>query len=290
LLKLEQIPITGPNVTKEFAPVCGCPKRLAHVSFRLRRADRVTVSMVDGDGDEVAKLVSERRYRAGRVAVAWAGRTKTGAVVEEGVYRPKVTLDRRGRTIVLPNEIRVDLRAPRVTLESVRPRAISPDGDGVRDGVRLAYSVSERANVALLVNGKQRARSRFRPLEGSIGWFGLVKGKSVAAARYRLELVAIDVAGNRSRPAGPVTIRVRYVDLSRANIRVVAGRRFGVRYVTDAKVVRWRLGNRSGTSRDGRIEATAPLQPGTFTLVVTANGKSVRTAVYVRRVGAAAAR
>lgn len=290
LLKLEPIPITGPKVTKEFSPVCDCSNSRAEVSFRLRRTDRVTVSIVDGDGDKVATVVSDRRYPAGRVALSWDGHTDAGRVVPEGVYRPKVVLDRRGRTIVLPNEIRVDLRAPDVELESVRPRTrtISPDGDGVRDGVRLGYSVSERANVALLVNGTQRARSRFRPLEGSISWFGIVKGKPVPAGRYRLQLVATDVAGNRSQPAGPVGVRVRYVDLSRTKIRVAAGRRFGVRYVTDAKSVRWQLGNRSGTSRDGRIEVTAPLQPGTYTLIVTANGRPVRAAVYVRRVGAPA--
>jgi hypothetical protein len=289
LLKLESIPITGPRVTKEFSPVCDCPNSRAEVSFRLRKADLVTVSIVDRDGDEVAKVVSDRRYPAGRVAVVWRGRTDAGAIAPEGVYRPKVTLDRGGRTIVLPNPIRVDVRAPRVTLESARPTRISPDGDGVRDGVRLRYSLSERANVALLVNGKQRARSRFRPLEGSIGWFGIVKGKPVPAGRYRLQLVATDIAGNRSKPTAAVTVRVRYVDLSRTRIRAVAGRRFGVRYSTDAKVVRWRLGNRSGLSRDGRIEVTAPLQPGTFTLVVTANGKSARAAVYVRRAGPAVA-
>ena len=245
LLKLEPIPITGPRVTKVLTRL--------HLQDEPGRCVVSAEEVRSRDGVDHRSRRSRGRNRGIRQAVS---RRPGVRRLERSHQRRR---DRAGRRLPAQggagpagsddrtsNPIRVDVRAPRLTLESVRPRRISPDGDGVRDGVRLGYSVSERANVALLVNGTQRACSRFRPLEGSIGWYGMINGRSVPAGRYRLELVATDVAGNRSEPTTPAPIRVRYVDLSRTKIRAAPGRQFGVRYSTDAKAVRWRLGNRSG--------------------------------------------
>ena len=47
---------------------------------------------------------------------------------------------------MLPNPIRVDTTAPRITLVSVFPRVFSPDSDGNRDRVTATYgSTSARA-------------------------------------------------------------------------------------------------------------------------------------------------
>jgi hypothetical protein len=46
--------------------------------------------------------------------------------------------------------------------------------------------------------------------------------------------------------------------------------------------VRWRLGRRSGIAAPGTLSLRAPLQKGTFTLVVSANGHASRARVFVR--------
>jgi hypothetical protein len=283
LLKLEPNPIAGPRFNhQQFSPVCGCPQTRTVLSFRLRRADRVKVSIVNANGHTIAVLDKGRRLPAGRSQFIWNGRDSDGAVVAEGTYRPKLELDRHGRTIVLPTRVHVDTTRPTVMLVSAGPRTISPDGDKRREVVRVRYRVSEPANGILLVNGVQRVRNRFRPLEGTLAWSGRVRRRGVPPGRYRLQVVAVDQAGNRSKPIA-IDVRVRYVDLFRKKIRVLPGRQFGVRYTTEARTVRWQLGPRSGIARGGRIVVRAPQVKGRYTLVVSANGHSARAAVQVGR-------
>jgi len=75
---------------------------------------------------------------------------------------------------------------------------------------------------------------------------------------------------------------IRYVALGRTSIVTRPGARFAVLVVSDAARIRWTLGARSGVARPGTLRLRAPLQPGRFTLTVTANGRSARAAVFVR--------
>jgi hypothetical protein len=279
LLKLEPNPIAGPRVDRQFSPVCACPLRRARISFRLKKADRVSVSIVDSKGHTVAEVARNRRLPAGRAQFTWNGRDSDGAVVAEGTYRPKLELDRHGRTIVLPARMRVDTTRPVVKILSAGPRTISPDGDRRRELVRIRYQVSEPANAVLLVNGVQRVRTRLRT-DGTLAWSGRVRRRGVPAGRYRLLVAAADKAGNRSRPVA-LAVRVRYIDLFRKKIRVLPGRQFGVRYTTYASAVRWQLGPRSGIARGGRIVLRAPKVKGRYTLVVSEHGHSARAAIQV---------
>jgi hypothetical protein len=75
---------------------------------------------------------------------------------------------------------------------------------------------------------------------------------------------------------------LRYVALGRDRIVVTAGRRFAVRVSSDARTLRWRLGGRGGIASPGTLRLRAPLQKGTFTLVVSANGHAAGARVFVR--------
>jgi hypothetical protein len=75
---------------------------------------------------------------------------------------------------------------------------------------------------------------------------------------------------------------LRYVALGRYRVTAIAGTRFAIRVSSDAERVRWRLGDRAGFVRPGTLVLRAPLQKGQFTLTVSANGHSVRAAVFVR--------
>ena len=280
-LKLERSPVTGTKVDRVFSPVCECARDVAVISFKLRRRETVTVDILNKNGRSVRTLVHKRHERVGRVSYTWDGLDESGRVVPEGVYRPRVQLERNGRTIVLPNPIRVDTTAPVISLLHVFPRVFSPDGDGRRDRVTVTYRVDERARAALLVDGRQRVESKFRRLQGQLVWYGRINGRTVRPGLYEIRLRAVDRAGNRSMRTRAVNVRVRFVELSRERIRAVAGKRFSVRVLTDATSYRWLFAGKRGVGKREVLVLQAPDTPGAHTLYVTVGGRAARAAVNV---------
>jgi hypothetical protein len=280
-LKLERSPVTGTRVDRVFSPVCECARDVAVISIVLRRRETVTVDILDLDGESIRTLVRKRREPSGRVSYTWDGRDNAERIVAEGVYRPRLQLERNGRTIVLPNPIRVDTTAPRIRIVRVFPRVFSPDGDGQRDRVTATYSLDERARAMMLVDGQRRVLSRFRPLEGKLVWFGRVDGRPVRPGTYEIRLRAVDRAGNRSARTRAVPVRVRYVELSRDRIEVVAGKRFSVRVLTDARSYRWLFAGDKGAAHRQVLVLRAPETPGTYFLYVSVGGRADRAEVVV---------
>jgi hypothetical protein len=281
-LKLEKSPITGTRVDKIFSPVCECARDVAEISFRLRGNQVVTVDMLDSDRRSIRTLVRNRRERAGRVTYTWDGRDDEGRIIPEGLYRPRVRLRAHGRTIVLPNPMRVDTTAPRIELVRVTPRVFSPDGDGRRDRVTASYEIDEPARAMMLVNGRRRVLARFRDTEGRLTWFGRVDGSSVPPGTYEIRLRAFDRAGNRSARTRAVTVVVRYVELARDEIEALAGRRFSVRVSTDARSYGWLFDGRRGAARRKVLVLRAPDEPGTYALYAIAGTHAARADVIVR--------
>ena len=280
-LKLERSPITGTQVDKVFSPVCECARDVAVISFLLRRRETLTLDILDKDRRSIRTIVRDKREPAGRVSFTWDGRDNLERVVAEGVYRPRVQLERNGRTIVLPNPIRVDTTAPVISLVRVFPRAFSPDSDGERDRVTATYRIDERARAIMLVDGRQRVQSKFRRLEGQLVWFGRMNGRVVRPGIYEIRLRAVDRAGNRSVRTRAVPVRVRFVELSRERIEVGAGRRFSVRVRTDAESYRWLFAGRRGVGRREVLVLRAPEEEGTYSLYVTVGGRAARAEVVV---------
>jgi hypothetical protein len=280
-LKLERSPVTGTRVDKVFSPVCECARDVAVISFVLRRRETVTLDILDKDRRSIRTIVMGQREPAGRVSYTWDGRDNLERVVAEGVYRPRVQLRRNGRTIVLPNPIRVDTTAPVITLVRVFPRVFSPDSDGEGDRVTATYRIDERARAIMLVDGRQRVQSKFLRVEGQLVWFGRVNGKVVRPGIYEIRMRAVDRAGNRSLRTRAVPVRVRFVELGRDRIEVGAGRRFSVRVLTDARSYRWLFAGRRGVGRREVLVLRAPEEPGTYALYVTVGGRAARAEVEV---------
>ena len=162
------------------------------------------------------------------------------------------------------------------------PRVFSPDGDRRADRVVVGYRVDEPARIALSVDGLRAVLKKGRKTEGSIDWFGKRGGIPLRRGPYRLRLVATDVAGNVGSATRAKTIVIRYVALGRKEIEATPGSRIAVLVSSDAARITWTLGARFGSVRPGTFRLRAPLQPGRFTLTVTANGRSARAAVLVR--------
>ncbi len=284
-LKLTKSPIVGTRVLpKVISPVCDCPTDSAFISFGLRNADLLDVEIIDSSGNVVRTLAHRESQPRGPVRFVWRGKNDAGGVVPEGLYRPRIKLRRQHRTIVLPNPVRVDTTPPTVAMTRLTPRVFSPDGDGRKDRVVAGYRVDEPARVSLYVDGVRAVLKKGRATSGTIGWSGRKIGEPLPQGVYALSLGAADVAGNEGRRTRARAVVIRYVALGRTRIETTPGARFAVLVLTDAARVTWKLGARAGVARPGTLRLRAPLQPGRFTLTVTANGKSARAAVVVRSV------
>jgi flagellar hook assembly protein FlgD len=286
-LKVQKAAITAVQIPRRtFSPVCDCPTDRVTIAFRLTRIDRMTVGIVDSHGQLVRTLVGNKLFGRGKHHFTWNGLTGVGAVVPDGVYEPRIRLHRAGKTFVLPNPITVDTVPPRIVPVGVHPRTISPDGDGHSDVLHVRYRINERAHALLLVNGIQRARSKFQRQKDTIEWYGRVNGRPLPPGRYHLSMAAVDTAGNPSNvvPAGAVTIR--YVELpevitARPRAKVV------IRVSTDAPRVRYTLKRGSSTVASGvsppRLVIRAPARAGNYTLVVGAAGHRAHAVLGVTK-------
>jgi hypothetical protein len=271
-LKSQRSPIFDTEVDKLVSPAAGTE---ATIAFRLREADRMTLTVVGGDGEAVRTLVQRRRVTPGRFAYEWDGRDDSGRPLPEGEYRPRIRLADERTTTTLPNDIELDTTPPSIEFGAVRPRVISPDGDGRAEAIRVRFSAGERAHALLYVRGKRRYRGRARE-EGVIRW-----GEPLRPGRYRLAIAAEDLAGNVSGRASAGTVRVRYVELARNVVRARAGLRFGVGVSTDAPNYRYRFAGRRGVAGGDVLVLRAP-EAGRFRLYVQANGRADSALVIVR--------
>jgi len=201
-LKLKPSPISRTSVSAVFSPVCRCATKAANIQFALRRADHLRIAVRTGSGEVT---VAEGSFPRGDVHVRWDGRDASGELVPDGVYYPIVELQRAGRTIDLPNPIRVDTIRQSIRLRSLRPRVFRP---GVQN-LTATYTVSEHAHALLFVDGSRRVLTASKRLRYLLHWSGKVHGRAIRPGRHEVWLVAEDLAGNRSAPTPVVIVRVR---------------------------------------------------------------------------------
>ena len=231
-LKLERSPVTGTRVDRVFSPVCECARDVAVISIVLRRRETVTLDILNRNGRSIRTLVQELREPAGRVSYTWDGRDNLERVVAEGVYRPRVQLERNGRTIVLPNPIRVDTTAPVIGLVSVFPRVLA----GLRREPRPRDGVVPDRRARAGRNARRRPPARaeqFRGSRGSSSGSGASTDVS-SSGLYKIGCMRSTAPGTARVRTRAVPVRVRFVELSRERIEVAAGNRFSVRVRTDA--------------------------------------------------------
>ena len=186
-LKQTKSPIVATKVRPhQISPVCGCTTQFLHIAFGLRRDDHVSIEILDAHGGVVRTLVADRAVRKGYRGFTWNGRGDFGRGLPDGVYKARVELQDADRTIDLPNRIVLDTVPPRIT--AARPHATA-------SLFRVTYRFSEQARALLFVNGRRRLKSASYKPSGRVqlSLREVPKGALVT-------LVALDLAGNRSKP------------------------------------------------------------------------------------------
>jgi hypothetical protein len=275
-LKLERSPISRTNVSKVIAPD-SASNATASILFVLRKPDRVTVEIVNGNAEVVRTIARSRPERSGLVQFRWNGRDDRREVVPDGFYRPRVHLANERRTILLPNPIRMDATPPLIKLVSVRPRVIAPFAKK-HNSVRIQYRTSEQARAQLYVGGEPKTFVHAFVRAGKIDW-GPKAAQYLAPGPHRVRLRAIDRATNVGPPSRSLTIVVRGVELRPQSVRVAAGRRFGFRVLNAQRyTVHFRSQHRRHSGP--LLILRTPQQPGRYVLRV-ATGRHVARGVVV---------
>jgi hypothetical protein len=200
VLKLERTPIVRPRFNVAFAPGCACPHGTAWLPIRLKKPETIDATIVDSDGGSVRTLLDGEREPKGRLVLKWDGTDDSGAIVDDGTYKVRLSFQGSDRSILVPNPIRADTEPPEAELVSVEPRAVKP-----KHAVEIVVDSNERARLLLYSDGSLVARGKLGD-EGSITllWRGAAR---LRPGTHVLRVDAQDRAGNRDT-AGTASVRV----------------------------------------------------------------------------------
>ena len=284
--KLELSPIYGTQPGQVFSPNSAVAGRsVAHLRFRVRRRETIDVWLQDSKKRRVADLLFGRSVRPRQqIRLVWNGVSGSGLIVPDGVYHAVVKLARSHRTIVLPSDIELETKPPKITVHpATKYPIISPDGDGHADVLRVRYTVDEPAHAILLLRGKQIVFTQSRKPTGELVWNGRDprSGRPLPPGRYVLGVSAQDTAGNRAKGRPFAIVQIRYVTLARTRVVVRPGGRFAIRVSTDAPHVEWKLHGRSGSLPRGTLRLRAPRSVGVYHLYVTVRNHTAACTVVV---------
>ena len=268
----------------------------ATVRFEIRKRGRVSLAVVDADGDEVKTLIDDDTFLPYReIRARWDGTNDDGARVRDGNYRYRITLADQGRNVVIPESVRLDTTPPRPRVTSIGPaRDIVPRPEllpipGGGEAIVHLFAPGQKKKILLFKTGPGpvRAVGPPVPLDDSATewrWSGQTEtGRPVSPGTYLVAIQVRDQAGNigtsppldrRGLPAitygsplpgrGGITVRYLGVQPPAAPVPVGKPVAFGV----DPRGERWaytvrRVGSneivaRGAHTRGGVFRITAP--------------------------------
>jgi hypothetical protein len=108
-------------------------------ALRLKKADHVTLAIVNTKGDVVRTVLSDRAVKAyttiGQPGVPWDGRDDAGRMVPDGRYRLRITLRDQGRSVLVPRSVLKDTTPPKPRVTAIGPQKgpgpeLLPEPDG----------------------------------------------------------------------------------------------------------------------------------------------------------------
>jgi hypothetical protein len=185
------------------------------VGFDLSEPASVTFMVIDSEGNEVRRIVSDRRLAGdAKHRFRWDGRDDDGNLVEDGTYRMRVVRRDESRVIDSVKKITIDRRPPQVTLLSARPSVVATGLPGETPTVRLRYrGPKNRAPVFRVFrtdDAKPHIVRRFRggPNRAAV-WDGQVSNgpqrtSPAPEGHYAFTVAVRDRAGNLTEAPRPV--------------------------------------------------------------------------------------
>jgi FlgD Ig-like domain len=176
---------------KFFSPNGDGRKDTASIAFDLPKGDRVTVDVVNPNGDRIRRILDGVSFRRGSHAMTWDGRADDGTVPPDGTYYVRVTLRRQGRAATGVRGIELVTTPPEPRLLSVSPswlpaRRPGPvtfryTGPSVVRPLYAIWRTDERPakRVATLLGDRQTH---------TIRWDGLIHGRPAEAGEYAVSV------------------------------------------------------------------------------------------------------
>jgi hypothetical protein len=180
-----------------FSPNGDGRKERAHISFDLPKGDRVTVDVVNANGDRVRRLEDERSLGRGHHALTWDGRADDGTVPPDGLYFVRVSLRRQGRAATGVRGVELVTRPPRPRLLSVTPSWLPAGSPGP---VTIRYSGPSVVPPVYRIWRTDRVPAReVAKLTGqrqthAIRWDGLIGGRPAPPGEYAISVAVRDRA------------------------------------------------------------------------------------------------
>ncbi len=260
------------KVSRFFSPNGDGRRDVNRITFTVKEPGRVTVTIVDRDGERIRRLADDIDARPGTpVRVSWDGRSDTGVRAPDGLYRMQVGLRRTGRTVVTAGSFNIDTTPPRPIVLSVTPPIAGPVPGAFE--IRARGVGRRRApGFRILRTDVSPARevARFRGRKGSRRgvWDGLVDGAPAPPGTYMVVVAVRDRSGNvgtapaalppvRGQVRGKPGITVRQITAQPPLEPVRAGSRIEFFVDSRRRSYRWNL-RRVGATRPVRKGSAAP--------------------------------
>ncbi len=297
--------VLGVRVTPTFSPT-GSGPRTAAVSFYLKRSDIAAVSVVDNRGDEVRTLAEGRAIgKRTRTQFVWDGNDETGKPAPDGWYRYRIGLARQGRSLTVPNGVRLDTTPAVPVVKQVDPS--HGPGPLILPGAKLVVGRlggTRGRNVEGFVlrtdTNPSKVVKRF-PLPDnatSVRWDGRIYGHQAPEGVYLLGVTETDSAGNRGStparlapvagpPRGKPGVTVRRLGVQAPSTPVQAGGAIQVAVDARGHAFEWSLRPATGGAllahgkgKGTKVSVRVPSKANGVT-VLTVAGNNSRVAVPI---------
>jgi hypothetical protein len=266
------------SLARVFSPNGDGTKEVNRFEVELRERSDISVDVVDSSGEAVRRLAEDATVGPDRpLQLEWDGRTDGGRRVPDGRYRVRVTLQREGRSVVVPRTTLVDTRPPRPRVKRVDPGPIvAPGTSSIRIEVgSVSNRLWKRGIVYRIDDGPARRVARITRVRDTrtLVWDGRVDGEPAPLGTYLVQVRARDRAGNVGVAPGDVpaqpgeargnpSIVVRAIAAEAPARPVTAGERVRINVDARGRPYRWRL-RRVGSDRPalrGREAAHQPVE------------------------------
>jgi hypothetical protein len=196
----------GPN---SFSPL-GSGHTVERISFKIKRADEVTVTVVNAGGDDVITLYGPRHLRAyHKLRLAWDGRLRNGRLAPDGRYHVRIRLRDQNRTVLVPRSFVLNTRPPQPEIAAITTAtattgqpgaAILPTPDG--KPLTISFSPGTGHDPELFIYRTDVTPARLveplpiPPGATTVTWDGTVAGHRVPAGVYLVAIRDRDPQGN----------------------------------------------------------------------------------------------